>query len=424
MTALPEGWTRHELNGSVFYFNRSTNTVQPHPPSLPSSSSSPAPSAPPPPTPPPETPRKATDEAADKTPQNDEEGAHAPQQQQQQQQHQQQEPKNKQQEQDNQSHDSSAVQPQAEPAFGPTASNEQALALAPRFHPQPESTATLPQATLVSVSPPTMQSLRVLVPPPGLRAGQKLEFTAPGGPGAPPQRFSVTAPEPILAGSTLTVRYPEIPAAAAVAAPPPGPRPQVEQRPAFPVPQVEAASAEDRAAMIRGWWLYGVGLASLCCCPVLSVCFWVVAAGGYFCMPKTTRARRQMQRKPAYTALYTLIGAALLGGVLCAVHAAHGHRMHWSMRHHQHHGHEHHHGHHHEHHHDFDLPDVQPMDVWKAQDMPSVPTEVPADAPPAMPRIVTFLAKAPVEAPAAADIAAMGDSSEAAAIMLEKAVRE
>jgi len=297
--ALPEGWTEHELNGSRFYFHRSSNTIQTEPPATTADSMAAAPSAPPAPL--------ATGPAFGHT----------------------------------ESPEQSETMWKA-PAASPWQLDQamQHIASAPPMPNAPPPTpGAMPGPTIVSVSPPpnappvTWHKLNVLVPAPGLHAGQELAFETPATNGLQSQSLSVKVQEAVVAGSMITVRYPGLPA----------PSSDAQARPSLPMPSVDMTLQEDRRATATGWGLYMVGWTCMFFCPPAGFAFWCAAAASYFCKPRAVRARRQQQRKPAYVSCLTLLAAALvacLAGLFLltsgSVHYQAGHHHEW-----------HHHGHHH-----------------------------------------------------------------------------
>jgi hypothetical protein len=165
--------------------------------------------------------------------------------------------------------------------------------------PLPERPAQLPLPAAMPV-PQQMTQLQVLVPEPGLRAGQKLAFTAPAArPGAQPQPMTVTVNSDVLPGSIITVQYGT-------------PSTQQPSSPlqALPIPQFGADY--DRQQMNWGWLLYGVGW--LCCCcfgPVAMAC-WGLGAALYFCRPPHQRSQMPQTRVTAYTSALTCLGCFVL----------------------------------------------------------------------------------------------------------------
>lgn len=346
---LPEGWTRHELNGRTFYYNKITKKIQPDPPAG-VELTSPTASAPPqwpaadaeqdggsaPPLPvPPSAPVASTQAAfsyphqlpvAERRPQF----VHM----------------------HPQPHTVPLMQAQVlqdmpvMPPFpfpnpqsrlevlanavevrpgcyrAPSPSAARAEEAAPRPAPPApvvaRALAVTPPASSPA-APPRTETLNVLVPEPGLQAGQQLSFTTPTA-----QQMSVTVQQAVAPGSILTVQY-QVPAAQQ----PPQFEPQQQQQPqrhglSVPLPRVDAAISEDHNAMIASWWLYGSGWCLACCCPPLCVVPWGIAAMWYFCKPPTVRAQYRQQRTPARVSLWTCLCLLLLAVVMAVIAVAAG----------------------------------------------------------------------------------------------------
>lgn len=143
--------------------------------------------------------------------------------------------------------------------------------------------------------PIQMQEMRVLVPSPGLAAGQQMTFPAVVPLGAPPRNMVITAPGPVMPGSILTVQF---------AAPEPGPT--------IPMPTVAVTLAEDQRAFVTSWVFYGTACICLPCFAPLSFVLWALTLGWYFCQSPTQRARRPKQRIPAKV-------TAITAGSFCAI---------------------------------------------------------------------------------------------------------
>jgi len=183
-----------------------------------------------------------------------------------------------------------------------------------------------PPPTILSVTPPaptTWHKLNVLVPEPGLRAGQQLAFTTPAGSGLLPQRLSVTVEDAVAPGSMIMVQYPGLPA----------PSIQVPTSPEPEMAPVQVTLDEDRRAVRTSWWLYALGWAVVCFAPLFGLTLWLAAALTYFCKPRAVRARRQGQRCPAYTSAITLAAllcvTAVAGIDPYAMHRHHHSHRHW-----------------------------------------------------------------------------------------------
>jgi len=149
-----------------------------------------------------------------------------------------------------------------------------------------------------------MAQLQVIVPEPGLRAGQQLAFSAPAaGPGLQPLPMTVTVNQEVVAGSIVSVQYP---------------RPQMFAQPGQPVfgqslpaTSVHVDPAEDQRQSHILWALYGAG----CCCSLIfgpfALILWVVGCSVHFCKPAATRAQYPRARTPA------MFAAATCGLFLC-----------------------------------------------------------------------------------------------------------
>lgn len=166
-------------------------------------------------------------------------------------------------------------------------------------------------------SRPTMAELQVMVPEPGLRAGQQLAFAAPAAAGHPPQQMAVTVNRDVVPGSTITVQYP-IPHVAPAQRRNPAP---VQARPRMPRPTSQVHAECDQQQSRISWLLYGFGCSCLCLSPLLSglcaLILWFVAAALYFCKPARQRARLSRSRAPAYTACMSIVCCIVLGLIVC-----------------------------------------------------------------------------------------------------------
>lgn len=275
---LPEGWTRHELNGRVFYFNASTNTTQSElPVARPASSAAPlvhmavpAPQEPqsePQPSAPPMPEALRTHHVVSSTPQPAALATATP----------------------------SAAAPTAAPV-APAAALA-AVWAQPRA-PSPPSAEWTPTQQLLAASPiVSVAQVKVLVPT-GVAPGQQVAFTAPGH----ARQMFVTVPQGAPPGSIVTVQYTTTP----------------EEGPALPQNTVQLEEL-DRQAMIRGWGLYACGWCcwAACLSPLGLLC-WGMAALLYYCKPRPTRAERTRERTPALLSLLTC-GICLF--LLCIVWA-------------------------------------------------------------------------------------------------------
>lgn len=181
-----------------------------------------------------------------------------------------------------------------------------------------------------------MKQLQVIVPEPGLRAGQQLAFSAPAaGPGHQPLPMTVTVNQEVVAGSVVTVQYPN---------------PQMLAQPgqSLPATTVQVDPAEDQRQSNILWALYGAG----CCCSLVfgpfALLLWVVGCSVHFCKPAATRAQYPRARTPAMFAAVTcglFLCCGLMMVPLVVMSPDFKHKMH------HHHGDgpwdDHHHGHHH-----------------------------------------------------------------------------
>lgn len=199
--------------------------------------------------------------------------------------------------------------------------------------PPPAAQALQPSPRPAQPSPPTpnaqpMAQLQVLVPEPGLRAGQQLAFTAPAaGPGMSPTPMTVTVNQEVVPGSIVTVQYPRPQAPSA--APQSMPAGSVQR---LPQPEVQVNADEDRRQSGMLWMLYGGGWICLCCIPPVTLVLWLGAICLYFCKPAPTRAQYRQTRVPALTVAITCLVCTILGLVAIPVavfagemHGPHGH---------------------------------------------------------------------------------------------------
>lgn len=231
------------------------------------------------------------------------------------------------------------------------------------YNPPAQQTQVAPTVQAATQQP--MMQLQVLVPEPGLRAGQQLAFTAPAaGPGTQPQQMTVTVNQEVIPGSIVTVQYPR-PQAAQVCAVGPSSR----------LPTTQVNLEEDRRQSTILWSLYGSGLFCFCCIPPVGLLLWVFAISIYFCKPATQRAQYKISRTPAWCTAITCLICTVLGLVMIpvsifavdidgnGVHPHHPHHGPWNGHHGHHgphrkpaewlmqfgHGHHEHHGPHHDH---------------------------------------------------------------------------
>lgn len=214
------------------------------------------------------------------------------------------------------------------------------------------------------LSPPAAPgaNLNVLVPA-GAAAGQRVEFTAPGG-----QRLVVVLEQDVAPGSMVGVSAPASEVAVAQAqasavtmqaAPAGSPgstqlvngviiRPQgVGGLPQLEVRADEIEANQDRKAACIGWVLYGAGWLFLFTCGLFAIVPWMVIAGLYYCKTPEQRSRNRRQKGPACASLIT---CSVVCACLMAVAVAMGIHM---LSHtgcydgpHHHHHHPHHGGHH------------------------------------------------------------------------------
>jgi len=198
-------------------------------------------------------------------------------------------------------------QPPAAQALQP-----QAISFAPRPS-QPMPVVAQPVTPTPNLQ--QMAQLQVLVPEPGLRAGQQLAFTAPpAGPGMPPIPMTVTVNQEVMPGSIVTVQYPRpVPQAPQVQA--------VGQHSRLPQPAVEVNPEEDRRQSGLLWMLYGGGWCCLLCFPPITAVLWLVAIGSYFCKPAPMRAQYRQTRVPAWTVAITCLTCTILALVMIPVAA-------------------------------------------------------------------------------------------------------
>jgi len=170
-------------------------------------------------------------------------------------------------------------------------------------------TPPAPQPTILAVTPPshTWSELKVLVPQPGLYAGQEIAFDTPTKGGVPTQNMSVRVQDPVAPGSIITVRYP-CPDLSGF---------EVASECSPPMPSVSETLEEDRQAMKIAWCIYAAGaLAGVAALIfggiqdplfIAALVLWLAAWASYICQPKSVRARRPRQRTPAYTSIVTMI---------------------------------------------------------------------------------------------------------------------
>lgn len=264
---LPSGWTQHSLGSRTFYYHAATNTTRQDPPGTGSFE------------------MIANDTAMYPEP---------------------------------------ASAPQPPPASMPVAQAivpsppQQASPLPPALqlqpgvycHPQPQPVATSIQPPAPAAQPAAqpMVQLQVLVPEPGLRAGQQLAFTAPASsPGMQPQQMTVTVNQEVVPGSIVTVQYPGPRATAAT------PNAVPQPTPALPQTTVQVDPEEDRRQSIIMWCLYGSGILCSCCFTPFALLLWVVTGAIYFCKPAQQRAQYRQARAPAYTAAITMACCCCMG---------------------------------------------------------------------------------------------------------------
>jgi len=173
-----------------------------------------------------------------------------------------------------------------------------------------------PMPTIVAVTPPprTWSEMKVLVPQPGLCEGQEIMFDTPAKEGLPAQSMSVRVQGPLPPGSTITVLYPNLSDLSG------GFQVVAESSPLMP--SVRETMEDDRQAMQIACLAYASGLLAICyfflfgfksggttiASTVTAVILWVAVCTGYFCQPKSVRARRPRQCKVAYATLITMLG--------------------------------------------------------------------------------------------------------------------
>jgi len=309
---LPEGWTYHELSGRPFWYHAATNTIQQEPPAAPPPPPAPAlyPCPPEPasePVPlaaqPPLPPAVEIQPGVYSSPQSRQTPPAFP----------------------NlpmaQVVQISAAPPTPVPAYT-TPLAAQAMQASPQAMPQPyahphspmqataqEMQAQALQSTAQAFAQPalpiyarqpeqSMVSLQVLVPEPGLRAGQQLAFTAPPQRlGQPSQPMVVTVNQEVLPGSVITVKYPA---------------PAVSAGSRIPQPSVTVPSTTDDNHMVWTWLLYAAGCVGCFCFAPLGMLLWVVASSLYFCKPAQERAQMSRTRWPAWVAAITAISCCTL----------------------------------------------------------------------------------------------------------------
>lgn len=188
-----------------------------------------------------------------------------------------------------------------------------------------------------------MMSLQVLVRE-GANAGQRVEFTTPDG-----QKMTILSPDRIEPNSVVTVQYalsqPYV-NSNQVAQMPQGPA----VAPMMPQPQAYTQmQMDDSNGSVVTWCLYGIGWLCCCICPLCGPLLWTIAACMFFCKPQPHRAQLVRQKTPAYVALLTCIGVAVIGlvaAIICAIVAMHSHghfHLHgkghgFPFHHHHHHG--------------------------------------------------------------------------------------
>jgi len=274
--ALPAGWTYHALNGRPFYYHAATNTTRSDPPMVTGSFemnqySSDAP----------QYPEPASEPQPPLTNQSELQGQLQAM--------------------------CAAAQAQAQPPAPQPPVVVPAAVVAYAAATTPYATATSPHVQAMTPLPPALQlqpgiyagvqapqmpmaapvpmfaapvaqlqqmaqqmaQLQVIVPEPGLRAGQQLAFSAPAaGPGLQPLPMTVTVNQEVVAGSIVSVQYP---------------RPQMSAQPGQPVfgqslpaTSVHVDPAEDQRQSHILWALYGAG----CCCSFIfgpfALILWVV----------------------------------------------------------------------------------------------------------------------------------------------------
>jgi len=152
-----------------------------------------------------------------------------------------------------------------------------------------------------------MAQVQVLVPSPGLSAGQQLSFTAPpSAPGRRPQRMTVTVNSDMAPGSVVTVQYPV--------------REEARRNGRrLPRTSVQVSSEADKSYSSLLWALYGAGCVSLCCFPPLAMVIWLGAACIYCLQGKRKMERMPRSGEAAGTACFTCVVCTMLFAIIACV---------------------------------------------------------------------------------------------------------